>query len=70
VERVASDTLETNLFGAWKLTQAALPLMRKNGYRRIVNLSSEMGQLSDMGRRAPGPGWVRADMGGPEPIPW
>jgi NAD(P)-dependent dehydrogenase (short-subunit alcohol dehydrogenase family) len=47
------DTLETNLFGAWKLTQAALPLMRRNGYGRIVNLSSGMGQLSDMGGHAP-----------------
>jgi NAD(P)-dependent dehydrogenase (short-subunit alcohol dehydrogenase family) len=47
------DTLETNLFGAWKLTQAALPLMRKHGYGRIVNLSSGMGQLSDMGGHAP-----------------
>jgi len=47
------DTLETNLFGAWSLTQAALPLMRKNGYGRIVNLSSGMGQLSDMGGHAP-----------------
>ena len=48
------DTLETNLFGAWKLTQAALPLMRRNGYGRIVNLSSGMGQLSDMGGHSPG----------------
>jgi len=47
------DTLETNLFGPWKLTQAALPLMRKNGYGRIVNLSSGMGQLSEMGGHAP-----------------
>jgi NAD(P)-dependent dehydrogenase (short-subunit alcohol dehydrogenase family) len=47
------DTLETNLFGAWKLTQAALPLMRRNRYGRIVNLSSGMGQLSDMGGHAP-----------------
>jgi len=47
-------TLETNLFGAWRLTQAALPLMRENGYGRIVNLSSGMGQLSDMDGRAPG----------------
>jgi NAD(P)-dependent dehydrogenase (short-subunit alcohol dehydrogenase family) len=47
------NTLETNLFGAWELTQAALPLMRKNGYGRIVNLSSGMGQLSDMGGHAP-----------------
>ena len=47
-------TLETNLFGAWRLTQAALPLMRENGYGRIVNLSSGMGQLSDMDGHAPG----------------
>jgi NAD(P)-dependent dehydrogenase (short-subunit alcohol dehydrogenase family) len=48
------DTLETNLYGAWRLTQAALPLMRRNGYGRIVNLSSGMGQLDDMGGHAPG----------------
>jgi NAD(P)-dependent dehydrogenase (short-subunit alcohol dehydrogenase family) len=47
------DTLETNLFGAWKLTQGALPLMRRNRYGRIVNVSSGMGQLSDMGGHAP-----------------
>ena len=47
------ETLETNLFGAWRLTQLALPLMRRNGYGRIVNLSSGMGQLSDMGAHAP-----------------
>jgi NAD(P)-dependent dehydrogenase (short-subunit alcohol dehydrogenase family) len=47
------DTLETNLFGAWRLTQAALPLMRRNGYGRIVNLSSGMGQLDEMGGHAP-----------------
>jgi NAD(P)-dependent dehydrogenase (short-subunit alcohol dehydrogenase family) len=48
------DTLETNLYGAWRLTQAALPLMRRNGYGRIVNLSSGMGQLDGMGGHAPG----------------
>jgi NAD(P)-dependent dehydrogenase (short-subunit alcohol dehydrogenase family) len=47
------DTLETNLYGAWRLTQAALPLMRKNGYGRVVNISSGMGQLSDMGGHSP-----------------
>jgi NAD(P)-dependent dehydrogenase (short-subunit alcohol dehydrogenase family) len=47
-------TLETNLFGAWRLTEEALPLMRKNGYGRIVNISSGMGQLSDMGGHSPG----------------
>jgi NAD(P)-dependent dehydrogenase (short-subunit alcohol dehydrogenase family) len=48
------DTLETNLYGAWRLTQAALPLMRKNHYGRIVNLSSGMGQLAEMGGHSPG----------------
>jgi NAD(P)-dependent dehydrogenase (short-subunit alcohol dehydrogenase family) len=47
------QTLETNLFGAWRLTEEALPLMRKNGYGRIVNISSGMGQLSDMGGHSP-----------------
>jgi NAD(P)-dependent dehydrogenase (short-subunit alcohol dehydrogenase family) len=48
------ETLETNLFGAWRLTQEALPLMRRNGYGRIVNISSGMGQLSEMGGHSPG----------------
>jgi NAD(P)-dependent dehydrogenase (short-subunit alcohol dehydrogenase family) len=47
------DVLDTNLFGAWQLTQAALPLMRRNGYGRVVNISSGMGQLSDMGGHSP-----------------
>jgi NAD(P)-dependent dehydrogenase (short-subunit alcohol dehydrogenase family) len=46
-------TLETNLFGAWRLTEEAVPLMRRNGYGRIVNISSGMGQLSDMGGHSP-----------------
>lgn len=43
------DVLETNLFGAWRLTQALLPLLRSSPAPRIVNLSSGMGQLEDMG---------------------
>ncbi len=41
-------TLETNLYGPYRLVQLALPLMRRSGYGRIVNVSSGMGQLSDM----------------------
>ncbi len=48
------SVLDTNLFGSWRLTKAALPLMRRNGYGRIVNVSSGMGQLSDMGGHSPG----------------
>jgi NAD(P)-dependent dehydrogenase (short-subunit alcohol dehydrogenase family) len=44
----AHDVLETNLFGAWRLTTALLPLLRKSPHGRIVNVSSGGGQLSDM----------------------
>ena len=45
---LAHEVLETNLFGAWRLTQAFLPLLRRGGHGRIVNVSSGSGQLSDM----------------------
>jgi NAD(P)-dependent dehydrogenase (short-subunit alcohol dehydrogenase family) len=45
----AHQVLETNLFGAWRLAQAALPLLRASDDPRIVNVSSGMGQLADMG---------------------
>ena len=44
----ARETLETNLFGAWRLTKAALPLLRDSEDGRIVNVSSGAGQLDDM----------------------
>jgi NAD(P)-dependent dehydrogenase (short-subunit alcohol dehydrogenase family) len=44
----AHEVLETNLFGAWRLTQAMLPLLRRSEHPRIVNVSSGAGQLSDM----------------------
>ena len=47
-------TLETNLFGAWRVTAALLPLMRRGGYGRIVNVSSGSGQLDDMWGGSPG----------------
>ncbi len=47
------ETLETNLFGPLRLIQALVPLMKKGGYGRIVNLSSGQGQLSDMGPGTP-----------------
>jgi NAD(P)-dependent dehydrogenase (short-subunit alcohol dehydrogenase family) len=43
------ELLETNLFGAWRLTQAMIPLLRRSSHPRIVNLSSGMGQLAEMG---------------------
>jgi len=47
------DTLETNLLGPLRMIQAMVPLMKKNRYGRIVNLSSGQGQLSDMGVGTP-----------------
>jgi NAD(P)-dependent dehydrogenase (short-subunit alcohol dehydrogenase family) len=38
--RVAHAVLETNLFGAWRTTQALLPLLRRSRRARIVNVSS------------------------------
>ena len=43
------ETFEVNFFGAWRLCQAVLPVMRGRGYGRIVNVSSGMGQMTGMG---------------------
>jgi NAD(P)-dependent dehydrogenase (short-subunit alcohol dehydrogenase family) len=47
-------TMETNLFGAWRLAQALLPLLRRSDHPRIINVSSGAGQLSDMNGGYPG----------------
>ncbi len=41
-------TLETNVTGAWRMSQAVVPQMRKQRYGRIVNLSSSMGSFADL----------------------
>ena len=48
--------METNLFGAWRLTQAMLPLLRRSDAPRIVNVSSGAGSHDDtaFGLRARG----------------
>ncbi|MCY1636742.1 SDR family oxidoreductase [Marinifilum sp. D737] len=48
------QTLETNLFGAWRLAQAFIPNMKKQKYGRIVNVSSGLGALSNMSAGTPG----------------
>jgi NAD(P)-dependent dehydrogenase (short-subunit alcohol dehydrogenase family) len=48
-EEVFHTTLDTNFFGALRVCQAVVPLMQKRGYGRVVNLSSGLGQLHDMG---------------------
>ena len=51
------DTVEllfrTNTLGPWLLAAAAVPLMRFNGWGRIVNVSTEMASFAGMGTSGP-----------------
>ncbi len=46
---VVRKTMETNAFGPLLLSQALIPIMLRHKYGRIVNVSSGLGALSDMG---------------------
>jgi NAD(P)-dependent dehydrogenase (short-subunit alcohol dehydrogenase family) len=43
----ANAVLQTNLLGAWRMTQALLPLLRESGHPRVVNVSSGAGSHGD-----------------------
>ena len=43
-----AEALDINLFGAWRVTQALLPLLRRSPRPRIVNVSSEGGSIALM----------------------
>jgi NAD(P)-dependent dehydrogenase (short-subunit alcohol dehydrogenase family) len=62
---VVGETLEMNLF-AWRLCEAFVPLMQRNRYGRIVNISSGMGAINDMG----GSGASRAIEAGADTQVW
>jgi NAD(P)-dependent dehydrogenase (short-subunit alcohol dehydrogenase family) len=47
------ETLETNLFGAVRMCREVVPHMRRLRYGRIVNVSSGLGQLHQMGAGSP-----------------
>ena len=40
--------METNFYGAWYVSQAMIPLLRKSNDGRIINMSSGMGALNDL----------------------
>jgi len=46
---VLRRTLEVNLIGHLRMCQALVPGMKARRYGRVVNVSSTLGQLSDMG---------------------
>jgi NAD(P)-dependent dehydrogenase (short-subunit alcohol dehydrogenase family) len=48
------EALETNLLGAWRLCEVAIPLMRRHDHGRIVNISTGLAALEDMGGGWPG----------------
>lgn len=51
---IIRKTFETNLMGPLMLYQAFIPLMKKNNFGRIINISSGMGVVSEMGGGYPG----------------
>jgi len=50
---VAEEVWQTNALGAWRLVVAVVPMMRRRGWGRIVNVSSGAGSLASMGSYAP-----------------
>ncbi|MFF4249766.1 SDR family oxidoreductase [Streptomyces sp. NPDC001663] len=45
--------LDTNLFGAWRVTQSLLPLLQRSPHPRVVMVSSEGGSLHSMSGGTP-----------------
>ena len=45
---VVNQAIITNLFGPWRLSQICIPIMKRNKYGRIVNVSSGGGSLCYM----------------------
>ena len=45
---LVGQTLDTNFVGALRCCQAFIPLMRENGYGRVVNLSTELASMGPM----------------------
>jgi len=43
------ETLDTNTVGAYRVLHALMPMMKQAHYGRVVNVSSGMGALGDMG---------------------
>jgi NAD(P)-dependent dehydrogenase (short-subunit alcohol dehydrogenase family) len=51
--QIVRDTMQTNVYGPLLLSRLAIALMKSRRYGRIVNLSSGMGSLTEMG-----PGYI------------
>lgn len=51
---IVLKSIETNTMGPMQLIQSLAPLMSKSGGGQIINVSSEMGSLADMGPNSTG----------------
>lgn len=45
---ILENTMATNFFGVYHMIRSFIPLMEKQGYGRIINVSSEYGAMSEM----------------------
>ena len=45
---ILEKTMATNFFGAYHVIHSFIPLMEKQGYGRIINVSSELGAMREM----------------------
>ena len=50
--KVLGEAIDNNAVGAYRMMRAAMPLMSAGNYGRIVNVSSGMGAMNDMGSGA------------------
>lgn len=57
---IVEEAIATNLLGPWRMCVAFIPLMRKNRWGRIVNVSSGSGSLHSMGSETPAYGVTKA----------
>ena len=51
---ILEQTMATNFFGAYHVIRSFIPFMQKQGYGRIVNVSSEYGAINEMSYQGAG----------------
>jgi NAD(P)-dependent dehydrogenase (short-subunit alcohol dehydrogenase family) len=56
----AIAAFDTNTLGAWRMARVALPVMRAQGSGRVVQVSSGMGGVTEMGAGYPAYRWSKA----------
>ncbi len=47
-ENIVKKTIDVNFYGAFNICRVLVPIMKQNGYGRIVNISSGYGAMSEM----------------------